>query len=135
MNETNLTHDTTTAPLSFDELRDLRASAVETHRETLEALLPNLRAQLIAGSLQRGQVEACQTFSAAVFALEVLPAVADEMAAAGVPAAVAADYADAVLFGSGGTTPLAAQSRRDARRELAKPLPELQRVLNELQRA
>ncbi len=149
MNETNTattaTPDTTTAPFevaprhtappSFDELCEARAAAVELHRATLDALLPNLRTRLIAGCMMRAQKEACEKFSHAVFALEVFPDVAEELAAAGIAPGVAGDFAQSVLFGPNACGAVPGARRAAARDALARPLPEVARVLNKLRRA
>jgi hypothetical protein len=138
MNETKTattaTHDTTTAPPSFDELCEARAAAVSAHHATLEKLLPNLRTRIIAGCLHRGQVEACENFGTVV-ALQLVLDHADELAAAGVPDGVPMDWADELLFGPSGRGAVPAARRAAARDALARPLPEVANVLRRLMKA
>lgn len=124
-----------TTEQAYEKMQDERAAAVDEHRADLERLLPNLRTRMVAGCLQRAQFDACAGYSSAVFENDVMPLVADELAAAGVPVEVAADYADEVLFGPRGTDAVSGARRAAAGESLKRVLPEVAKALRRLMKA
>jgi hypothetical protein len=107
----------TTAPMSHDARCDAQTAALAPYRETLAQLLPDLRAEIVEACRIRATVEACQGWSQAVLAVQLLPQVKEQLEAQGIPVDAFMAYGDEVVFGMcgggavGGATRAAAGER------------------------